>query len=316
DDSDIALANQWDMCNFVVFTWIINSLSPDLYAGAIYAKYAYELWNDPKETYDNQFDAMFLMGLDDNSMATRSNILTTEPLPLVKAAFAIVSGEESHRNITSIIGNAASKSPVSLSNEQLTRLMNLLNDNGVSSANANMSDKNSLNFKVTFFNGSVKFNINFQRYFNGKVDFVVGLTVGHLNETRALITKIGDLKLNDNITLYDVLVVPRYTVSLLSVHKLSRDNKMFTGFNENNACKTVSNCSISSCFVSRTLRHQRLGHPADLALDVLKGSLNLDSQTTPEHICDTCNKAKQTREPFPLSDHKSSKIGELLHLDV
>nr|GEW91547.1 hypothetical protein [Tanacetum cinerariifolium] len=296
DDSDIALANQWDMCNSVVFTWIINSLSPDLYAGAIYAKYAYELWNDPKETYDNvdgsvvfnlhkninsltqsgsslaeyynnlnslwkQFDVMFLMGLDDNSMATISNILTTEPLPLVKAAFAIVSG------------------------------------------------KNSLNFKGTFFNGSVKFNINFQRYFNGKVDFVVGHTVGHFNETRALITKIRDLKLNDNITLYDVLVVLGYSVSLLSVHKLSRDNKMFTGFNKNNACKTVSNCSISTCFMSRTLWHQRLGHPADLALDVLKGSLNLDSQTTPKHLCDTCNKPKQTREPFPLSDHKSSKIG-------
>nr|GEX17343.1 hypothetical protein [Tanacetum cinerariifolium] len=49
--SDTALANQWDMCNSVVFTWIINSLSPDLYAGVIYAKSAYELWNDLKETY-------------------------------------------------------------------------------------------------------------------------------------------------------------------------------------------------------------------------------------------------------------------------
>ncbi|GJW71282.1 ribonuclease H-like domain-containing protein, partial [Tanacetum coccineum] len=65
-----------------------------------------------------------------------------------------------------------------------------------------------------------------------------------------------------------------------------------------------------------TLWHQRLGHPADPVLDVLKSSLNLDSQTISEHLCDTCNKAKQTREPFPLSDHKSSKIGELVHLDV
>ncbi|GKF43050.1 hypothetical protein Tco_0126392, partial [Tanacetum coccineum] len=48
----------------------------------------------------------FLMGLDDNYLAIRSNILTREPLPLVKAAFAIVSGEESHRNITS---NGANK---------------------------------------------------------------------------------------------------------------------------------------------------------------------------------------------------------------
>ncbi|GJV55231.1 hypothetical protein Tco_1456236 [Tanacetum coccineum] len=43
----------------------------------------------------------FLMGLDDNYLAIRSNILTREPLLLVKAAFAIVSDEESHRNIIS-----------------------------------------------------------------------------------------------------------------------------------------------------------------------------------------------------------------------
>ncbi|GJR49199.1 ribonuclease H-like domain-containing protein [Tanacetum coccineum] len=282
------------------------------------------------------------MGLYDNYLAIRSNILTREPLPLVKAAFAIVSGEESHRNITSanstkltttdftakafdkkrfntnsgsnsnnnrgsnsgsnsnnrgpnpnpkctncnkightvdrcfeIIGypagyvkrnfnynsksvgtsntsavdhnsniagnNTSSNSPVSLSNEQLTRLMNLLNDNGISSANAKMSGKNSLNIKGTFFNGSVKFNLNFKRLFNGNTGFIfrnislgwivdsganqhmtvsakflvnvvdisnLCLTVGHPNGTQALITNIGDLKLNDNIILYDVLVVP------------------------------------------------------------------------------------------------------------
>ncbi|GJT42107.1 ribonuclease H-like domain-containing protein [Tanacetum coccineum] len=266
DNTNPALANQWDMCNFVVFTWILNSLSSDLYAGAIYAKSASELWNDLKDNYDKvngsvvfnlhksinflnqsgasladyynnlnslwkQFDAMFLMGLDDNYLAIRSNILTREPLPLVKVAFAIVSGEESHRNITSVgtskpietafaaktlkkrfnnnnkgsssnsnsnnrgpnpnlkctncnktghtvdrcfelvgylVGyvkrnsnskhvssnntsadvhsnnassSTTSNSPVSLSNEQLVRLMNLLNDNGVSTANANWQVK-------------------------------------------------------------------------------------------------------------------------------------------------------------------------------
>ncbi|GJS83806.1 putative RNA-directed DNA polymerase [Tanacetum coccineum] len=398
-------------------------LSPDLYAGAIYAKSAYELWNDPKETYDKvdgfavfnlhkninsltqsgyslaeyynnlnslwkQFDAMislpactcevaehyekhnqliklmqFLMGLDDNYLAIRSNILTREPLPLVKAAFAIVSDIcdrcfeiigypagyvkknfiPNSRPVTSnnttvdpqsnnVNSNATSKSPVSLSNEQLTRLMNLLNENGVFSTNANMSGANQ---HMTV---SAKILINVVDISN------LGLIVGHLSGTRALITKIRDLKLNNKITLYNVLVVPEYTVSLLSVHKLSRDNKLFVGFNENNcyiqdlkanktlgigrqfnglylfdvdnACKVVSNCSISTCFVSRTLWHERLGHPADPVLDVLKSSLNLDSETISEHLCDTCNKDKQTREPFPLSDHKSSKIGELVHLDV
>nr|GEU83604.1 ribonuclease H-like domain-containing protein [Tanacetum cinerariifolium] len=290
----------------------------------------------------------FLMGLDDNYLAVRRNILTREPLPLVKAAFAIVSGEESYRNITSNGANKPAatvfaakfvdkKSQITtiitkgqILIAELTRLMNLLNDNGVSSANANMGNQHMA--------VSAKFLVNVVDILN------LGLTVGHLNVTRALITKIRDLKLNDNITLYDVLVVPEYTDSLLSVHKLSRDNKLYIGFNESNcyiqdlkesktlgigrqfnglylfdvdnACKIISNCSITTCFVSRTLWHQRLGHLVDLVLDVLKGSLNLDSQTTFKHLSDTCNKTKQTREPFPLSDHKSSKIGELVHLDV
>ncbi|GKB13198.1 hypothetical protein Tco_0847121, partial [Tanacetum coccineum] len=72
----------------------------------------------------------------------------------------------------------------------------------------------------------------------------LGLTVGHTNGTQALITKIGDLKLNDNITLYDVLVVSKYT----------------------------------------TLWHQRPGHLAGQVLDVLKTALNLDSQSASDHL--------------------------------
>ncbi|GJX97590.1 hypothetical protein Tco_0353388 [Tanacetum coccineum] len=151
------------------------------------------------------------MGLDESYLTIRSNILPGEPLPLVMAAFLAVSGEESHRNATSVgatkptatafaarnfdnkrtfninnnfsrglslkcfelVGYPASyvkrnfnantihvssnnaianvhsinattdtrtnNSPISLSNEHLSRLMSLLNDNDVSSANANMT---------------------------------------------------------------------------------------------------------------------------------------------------------------------------------
>ncbi|GJW38483.1 ribonuclease H-like domain-containing protein [Tanacetum coccineum] len=292
------------------------------------------------------FDAMFLMGLDDSYLAIRSNILTRDPLPLVKATFAIEPNPNlkctncnkighimdrcfelvgypagyvkknfipntrpmsSNNTSADIHSNNASSSTTSnshvyLSNEHLARLMNLLNNNGVSTANANM-------------------------------------LVGHPNGTQALITKIIDLKINIDITLYDVFVVPEYTVSLLSFHKLSRDSKLFVDFDESNcyiqnlkanrtvgigrqftsfslfdvdnACKIVSNIIIVTCFVSKTLWHQRLCHPADQVLNVLKTTLSLDSHSTPDHLCNTCNKAKQTREPFPLSDHKSSKIGRV-----
>ncbi|GKE29912.1 hypothetical protein Tco_1445296, partial [Tanacetum coccineum] len=61
----------------------------------------------------------------------------------------------------------------------------------------------------------------------------IGLTVGHPNGTKAKIVKIGDLKLNDYVTLFNVLVIPEYTVNLLSVHKRAKDSKLFVGFDEN-----------------------------------------------------------------------------------
>ncbi|GJV18406.1 hypothetical protein Tco_1367426 [Tanacetum coccineum] len=311
-----------------------------------------------------------MLCLDESYLAIRSNILTREPLPLVKVAFAVVSGEESHRNAISIratkptatafvakifdnkrrfnnnnnrgsgsntnynnnrglnpnlkctncnkIGHTidryfklvgylasyvkksfnantrpvssnnasadvhsnnvssnndtTSNSHVSLSNEQLARIMSLLNDNRVLTTNANMAV-------------SAKFLINVVDISN------LSLTVGHPNGTQALITKIGDLKINNDITLYDVLVVPEYTVSLLYVYKLARDSKLFVGFDESNcyiqdlranrtmrignhcnelylfdvdnASNIVSNNCIASCFVSKTLWHLRLGYPAD-----------------------------------------------------
>ncbi|GKB12493.1 ribonuclease H-like domain-containing protein, partial [Tanacetum coccineum] len=507
DPSNPGLANQWDMCNSVVVTWILNSLSPELFAGAIYTKTASEIWNELKETYDKvdgsivfnlhkninslnqngstladyynklnslwkQFDAMvglptctcsaakhfdqhnqliklmqFLMGLDESYLAIRSNLRTRESFPSFKTAFSVISGEESHRNVTSAVttkpaatafaaksfdnkkkfnnnykgsgsnsnfnsnnnnigpnpnlkctncnktrhtvdicfdligypagyvkrnsnsnsrpvtsNNASAdvhsngvssnnattgNSPVSLSSDQLARLMNLLNENGVSTANANMADVIVGNISLGWIvdsraNQHMTASANF---LTNVVDVSnLGLTVGHPNGTQALITKIGDLKINNEVTLYDVLVVPEYTVSLLSVHKLSIDNKLFVTFDEsncyiqelkanknvgigkqlnglylfdvNNACKIVSNNCIANCFTSKTLLHQRLGHPADQVLDVLKTTLKLDSHSKSDHLCDTCNKAKQTREPFLLSNHKTTKIGELVHLDV
>ncbi|GJU05388.1 ribonuclease H-like domain-containing protein [Tanacetum coccineum] len=235
-------------------------------------------------TLANQWD------MYESYLAIRSNTLTREPLPLVKEAFAIVSGEESYRNATSIraikptatafaaktfdnkrrfnnnnnfnkgsssnsnfnnrgpnpnmkctncnkIGHTVDKwfeligylvgyvkrnfnantrtvssnnaSPdvhsnnastdirnnnsfASLSNEQISRLMSHLNDNGASSANDNMA--------------------------------------GHPNGTQALITKIGDLK---------IIMISLYMMFLLFLSTLS-------------------------------LWHQRLGHLADQVLDVLK----------------------------------------------
>ncbi|XP_021980336.1 uncharacterized protein LOC110876473 [Helianthus annuus] len=57
------------------------------------------------------------------------------------------------------------------------------------------------------------------------------------------------------------------------------------------------------------------GHPAEPVLHVLKNNLNIKTGAK-LNPCETCHKAKQHREPFPLSDHKSEALGDLIHLDV
>nr|GEY08843.1 putative Gag-polypeptide of LTR copia-type [Tanacetum cinerariifolium] len=73
--------------------------------------------------------------------------------------------------------------------------------------------------------------------------------------------------------------------------------------------------STFMCHASKQLWHSRLGHPSDHVLSVLssKFGLKYDKHVSP---CDICHQAKQTREPFPLSDHKSLFVGDLVHLDL
>nr|GEZ61929.1 ribonuclease H-like domain-containing protein [Tanacetum cinerariifolium] len=62
----------------------------------------------------------------------------------------------------------------------------------------------------------------------------LNITVGHPNGTTVEIRKVGNLKLTNNIVLFDVLVIPEYCVSLLSVNKLVKDSKLHVGFDEYN----------------------------------------------------------------------------------
>ena len=158
-------------------------------------------------------------------------------------------------------GDVKTGSTVSFTNEQVLKLMSLLNDKAGTSAHTTMAGSAS----CSFFNCNVFFNQNFYKFFCanikiGNVNYHLGwiidsganqhmtnstnnmfcvvdvselhLTVGHPNGTMAKITHVGNLRLNDKVVLFDVLVVPEYSVSLLSVHKLIKDSKLTVGFDE------------------------------------------------------------------------------------
>nr|GEU72695.1 ribonuclease H-like domain-containing protein [Tanacetum cinerariifolium] len=270
--------------------------------------------------------------------AHKSNLLAKDPLPDVKDAFAIVSREESYRGLAPVLfceknsynnvdmSQSASTSTSTMSasstNEQMMKLLSLINKKPAANVSGNMSDM---------------FNV---------VDISsLRLTVGHPNDTMGKITAICSLKLIENVVLFDVLVVPKYNASLLSVNKMIKDINYFIGFNDckcyiqdlklGNILRTRSEsrslymfdcdnsgksyaCLCNSgfvCYVFKELWHCKLGHPSNQVLSVLSDKVGLKSS---DHMfaCDICYKAKQTRDPFPLSDHKSSKLGDLVHLDV
>ncbi|GKD15364.1 ribonuclease H-like domain-containing protein, partial [Tanacetum coccineum] len=84
-----ALSNQWERCNSIVLSWLLNSVSKDLFLGQIFSDNASE----------------FLMGLNDVFQPIRSSLLSRETLPDVKDAFSIVSKEESHTGLASSSGS-------------------------------------------------------------------------------------------------------------------------------------------------------------------------------------------------------------------
>ncbi|GKB85847.1 ribonuclease H-like domain-containing protein, partial [Tanacetum coccineum] len=169
------------------------------------------------------------------------------------------------------------------------------------------------------------------------------IKVGHPNGTEAYISKIRNLRSSNGLTLYDVMVIPEYYVTLISVHKLAKENKVIIAFDENrcyflnqdlnlkNILRIGEQCEglyyyndqgIKSnnstlryqCLLSQHDWHCRLGHPADPVLNVLKDSLIDKKDNT--FCCEICQRAKQTREPFSLSDLTSKRLGDLVHLDL
>ncbi|XP_071689317.1 uncharacterized protein [Rutidosis leptorrhynchoides] len=157
------------------------------------------------------------------------------------------------------------------------------------------------------------------------------LVVEHPNGSLAKIHKIGDCIFSSDITLFDVLVVPEYSVNLMSVYKLARDGKKFIAFDEFNCYiqdlphkgvmgKTRETGSIHgglyvldnisdignisshdykpSCYLTKHIWHNRLGHHAEPVMQVLKGTLGFENDSVMP--CDVCHKAKQT-EGVPLN---------------
>ncbi|GJX75550.1 ribonuclease H-like domain-containing protein [Tanacetum coccineum] len=239
--TSVSLSNQWEGCNAVVLSWLLSSISDDLYLSQVYYENVVEFdiltklspcTCDAKTELGKHNQLMklmqFLMGLDDVYLPIRSSLLTQTELPDVKDAFVIVCREESHigHGCFEIIGY-----PNSFKRNQNGK--NSSNNKGYSSNNVDVQ-KNSSSMPFTSDQIAKLMSLIGDKPGNGIHANMAELNiiVGHPNGTTAKIRKVGNLKLTSNIVLFDVLVIPEYCVSLLSINKLLRDSQLHVGFDE------------------------------------------------------------------------------------
>ncbi|GJS06723.1 hypothetical protein Tco_0363519 [Tanacetum coccineum] len=158
--SDV-LSTQWDRCNAVVLTWIMNSISSDVYMGLVYSV-------DVERYMEREFDAF-------------TNLPTC---------------------------TCDANKELDLHN----KLMNLL------------VKTNTLGWIIAS-NANQYLIVSTVGMFDVIDISTLNITIGHPNGTLATISHVGNLKLTNSIVLYDVLVVPGYCVSTLSINKIIKDRR-------------------------------------------------------------------------------------------
>ncbi|GJV03139.1 ribonuclease H-like domain-containing protein [Tanacetum coccineum] len=208
----------------------------------------------------------FLMGLDDSRMQIRSFILSRETFPDVRSACATITSEGSHRVASGSIDGSSQRNQASAFVSNVPNRENFQrnqtsnngprpnNKSGQNFKNKNVSNNNYVGsslssvfrddqlstlislIKDNSLNGkNVQANMAWANqhmtHTDKELDNVYDIShliikVGHPNGTEAFIYKIGNLMLSNGLVLYDVLVIPEYCATLISVYKLAKDNKI------------------------------------------------------------------------------------------
>nr|GEX13049.1 hypothetical protein [Tanacetum cinerariifolium] len=318
-DSSNVLSAQWDRCNVVVLTWIINYVSADVYMRLVYYVDATSIWKDLESTYDKGG----IPQRNPEGIPESSSVIETK---LNATSFATKSSNNFKRSNNN--GN---------NNTSYTRSNNT--ENGNRGPNPNLSCKNCgmiahtikrcyelIGYHPGFkkvnnpikqtcfkqnFNADSNVKTNDKQQYAGSQNSFSSFTPEHMKKLLSLINETSSGSVHANIA-----VVPGYCVSLFSIILGTGSESGGLYLFDLQSDKNIGNVNMIHAFnVSKSPWHSRLGHPADQVLAVLKDELKL-SKNTDVYACEVCHRAKQTNEPFPLSDHKSKKVGDLIHLDL
>ncbi|GJZ56643.1 ribonuclease H-like domain-containing protein [Tanacetum coccineum] len=251
----------------------------------------------------------FLMGLDDSYMQIRSNILSRDPLPDVRGAYAVISSEESHRVVSTSSVETSQRSQSSVFNSSVSNrgVSQRPPNSGNSSRNNNGSRPSGGGNRRT--NGGPQLvceNCGFNGHSIDRCFKLIGYPVdfgkrnNNNNNTNQGVQNFNRRFINNNS-------VGSSSSSTFSDDQLSKIISLIKDNSLNNGKGVQAN--MEGTIFNQDLREMKVlgtGNQID--------GLYYFNDSVQGH-CEIRQKSKQTREPFPLSEHKSSVFAELVHLD-
>ncbi|GKB47719.1 putative RNA-directed DNA polymerase, partial [Tanacetum coccineum] len=290
DKSNVLLQEQWDRFNY------------DLYQGKIFSKIAKSVWDEFKEIYDKidgyvvynfhfkicsltqsgsplfeyyhsynslwrQFDSL----VDLPSCSCDSASKLKDHKDLMRLMQFLIGLDDTYSVVRSQILTAEPLPDVKSDFATLSKVESHKNNRvHTSFARPRFKKKNYGGSNVS--NNASSSSIKSDQSAGSPSPF----TAGQINRLMALISSKFDT---------DVLVVPGYKVSLISVHKLAKDDKFVVCFTE------------SKCFVQDSLqkslmgtgseKNGLLGHPSDQVLSILEDKIKINSMSDIQP-CDMC----------------------------
>nr|GEW26114.1 ribonuclease H-like domain-containing protein [Tanacetum cinerariifolium] len=223
----------------------------------------------------------------------RSSLLTRDPLPEVKDVYNVIYREESHRGVPESSGGTKSKqNATSFVAKTFNNNKKQFNNNGNNftigtSSNVNRGPNPNLNCKHC---GKIGHTIDSSPLTTITLGWIIDSVANqHLTGSTSGMVNVVDI--------FDLKITVGHPNGTLDVISHVGQSNMVMNFH-----------------VSKLLWYNMLSHPANQVLSVLKKDLNT-SDNTSVPMCEICQRDKQTRESFPLSDHKSKSLAELVHLD-
>ncbi|KAG8488956.1 hypothetical protein CXB51_016958 [Gossypium anomalum] len=161
------------------------------------------------------------------------------------------------------------------------------------------------------------------------------------DHSRIRIAGMGTVRLTENFSLDKVLYVPNLSCNLLSISKLTKDEKVLAEFSafgcvvqEQESGKMIGTAKVDDGLYvwnkkssqegmalstskedSIMLWHRRLGHPNFMYLKKLFPLLFLNKKISSLN-CEICQLSKHTRVPYPLKPYVQSQLFSLIHSDL